>query len=111
MLVAGEIDALYTARLPPSFLRGDPRVRRLFPDYKAAERAYFRKTGLFPIMHFVVVREDVYREHRWVAESLYKAFCAAKEQGLRSLFEPNVLACSLPWLVPEVERISKPLAK
>ena len=104
MIVAGSIDAIMAPRMPRPFAAGSPAVRRLFPHYRTVEEDYYRRTGLFPIMHFVVVREDVYRSNRWVAESLYKAFCQAKEQALRYLFEPNVLVCSLPWLVPEVER-------
>jgi len=104
MIDEGTIDAIVAPRMPRPFAEGSPTVRRLFPDYRQVEENYYRRTGLFPIMHFVVIREDLYREHRWIAESLYKAFCQAKEQALRYLFEPNVLVCSLPWLVPEVER-------
>lgn len=104
MIVAGEIDAIMAPRMPRPFAEGSPSVRRLFPDYRSVEEDYYRRTGLFPIMHFLVVREDLYRKHRWVAESLYKAFCEAKDQALRRLFEPNTLTCSLPWLVSEVER-------
>jgi 4,5-dihydroxyphthalate decarboxylase len=56
MLVTGEIDALYTPRVPRPYLEGDPRVRRLFPDVRAAEESYFRQTRIFPIMHVVAVR-------------------------------------------------------
>jgi 4,5-dihydroxyphthalate decarboxylase len=104
MIEAGSLDAIMAPRMPRAFAAGDPSVRRLIPDYRKVEEEYFQRTGIFPIMHFAVIREDVYRENRWVAESLYKAFCGAKEQALRYLFEPNVLVCSLPWLVSEVER-------
>lgn len=104
MIGAGKIDAIMAPRMPAAFAEGSPTIRRLFPDYQKVEEDYYRRTGLFPIMHFAVIREELYRKHRWVAESLYKAFCEAKEQALRYLYEPNVLVCSLPWLVPEVER-------
>jgi 4,5-dihydroxyphthalate decarboxylase len=104
MIVAGTVDAIIAPRMPSPFAEGSPLVRRLFPDYRTVEEDYYRRTGLVPIMHFAVIREAVHQRHPWVAESLYKAFCAAKDQAMRYLFEPNVLVCSLPWLVPEVER-------
>ena len=81
MLAAGEIDALCTPRVPAPFAAGDPRVRRLFPDVVAAEKDYYRDTGIFPIMHVVVIRRDVYEKHPWVAQSLYKALLAAKNEA------------------------------
>ncbi len=81
MLDRGEIDALYSAIVPPALLRGSGNVRRLFPNYEAVERDYFRRTGIFPIMHTVVIRRDVYEAHRWVARALYDAFCTAKERA------------------------------
>ena len=76
MLVEGAIDALVSVVLPDSLGRG---VRRLFRDFRTAEAQYYRKTRIFPIMHTVVVRDDVYREHPWVARSIYKAFCDARD--------------------------------
>ena len=78
MLLDGEIDALYTARMPSSFRSGNGRVKRLFEDYPEVERQYFRDTGIFPIMHTVAIRRDVYEANRWVAQSLYKAFVQAQ---------------------------------
>jgi 4,5-dihydroxyphthalate decarboxylase len=103
MLVAGELDALMTARMPPSFERGDPRVRRLFPDYRAVEQAYFEKTGLFPIMHCVVLKRSLYEEHPWVAPNLLKALDAAKRQAQQAMYDYNALVYTLPWLVPDLE--------
>ena len=76
MLASGEIDALYTARTPSSFRRGDGRVKRLFEDFVASRTRLFRRTRIFPIMHTVVIRRELYEEHPWVAQSLYKAFRA-----------------------------------
>ena len=98
MLAAGEIDALYTARTPSSFLNGEGRVRRLFPDYEAVEREYFQRTKLFPIMHTIVLRRDVYERNRWLAQSLLKAFQAAKRAAENDLAETTALKTMLPWL-------------
>jgi 4,5-dihydroxyphthalate decarboxylase len=79
MLDSGEIDALFSALVPASLRRKSPNVRRLFPDFEADERDYFRRTGIFPIQHIVAIRRDVYRQHPWVARSLYDAFKAARD--------------------------------
>src|SRR2546422_9498896 len=80
MIESGEIDALYTARAPSTFKGGAGKVRRLFEHYQAAEREYFQKTKIFPIMHVVVIRRDIYEKHPWVAQSLYKAFIQAQRE-------------------------------
>ena len=103
MLVDGRIDALCTPRLPRPFVERDPRVRRLFPDVIATERAWFAATGLFPIMHVVVVRRDVYQAHPWVAQSLYKAFELAKADAAERLYDTSALRVMLPWLTQHLE--------
>jgi len=103
MLVAGEIDAVIGARMPLSFVRGDPRVKRLFPDYKAAERAYFEKTGFFPIMHAVAFKRALYEEHPWAAQNLMKALEASKRLALELAYDFNALRYTLPWLIPDLE--------
>ncbi|MBM9503344.1 ABC transporter substrate-binding protein [Actinacidiphila acididurans] len=103
MLAAGEIDALCTPRVPSPFAAGDPRVRRLFPDVVAAEKEYWAATGIFPIMHVVVIRRDVYEQHRWVAQSLYKALVAARDAAYDSLYDTSALRFMLPWLTPQLE--------
>src|SRR5579883_2360187 len=91
MIDSGEIDALYTARAPSTFRGGSGNVRRLFPDYREVEQKYFEKTGIFPIMHVVAIRRDLYEKHRWIAQSLYKAFVAAKKQAWEDLHETAAL--------------------
>ncbi|MEE8271967.1 MAG: ABC transporter substrate-binding protein [Alphaproteobacteria bacterium] len=103
MLRAGEIDALYTARMPSSYRAGDGAVIRLFEDYVPVERDYYRKTGLFPIMHTVVIRREVYEANRWVAQSLLKAFREAQRLTYRDLGETAALKAMLPWLNAHVE--------
>jgi 4,5-dihydroxyphthalate decarboxylase len=103
MLHDGEIDALYTARMPSSFAGGGGRVKRLFEDYPEVERQYFRDTGIFPIMHTVAIRRDVYEANRWVAQSLIKAFVQAQRRTYADLQETAALKAMLPWLNAHVE--------
>jgi len=103
MLEAGEIDALYSPRIPSTLGNGSGNVRRLFEDWGAVEREYFRKTRLFPIMHTVVIRRELYEKHRWVAQSLYKAFVRAQREAYQELQEAAALKCMLPWLIQHVE--------
>lgn len=103
MLEDGEIDALYTARMPAPFAQGSPRVRRLFADYQPVEEAYFARTGIFPIMHTVVLRRDVYERHPWAAQSLFKAMAAAQREAYHDLREMAALKTMLPWLPAHLE--------
>ena len=111
MLAAGEIDALYTARAPSCFRRGDPSVKRLFTDFVAIEREYFRRTGIFPIMHTVVIRRDVYEDEPWIAQSLYKALRAAQRETYADLLEIAALKAMLPWLVAHVEETRREMGE
>jgi 4,5-dihydroxyphthalate decarboxylase len=103
MFDAGELDALLTLYIPQSFLNGAPHISRLWPNFKEIETDYYRRTGIFPIMHTVVVREDVHREHPWVAKSIYKAFCDAKAIALDGLYDTDALHLALPFLIDHVE--------
>ena len=103
MLDAGEIDALYTARIPSTFLHGSGAVKRLFEDYATVEKEYFVRTRIFPIMHVVVIRSDVYEKHPWVAQSLYKAFVLAQREVYQELYQTAALKFMLPWLIRHVE--------
>jgi 4,5-dihydroxyphthalate decarboxylase len=103
MLHTGELDALYTARMPSSFLKGDGKVKRLFENYGEIERAYFRQTKIFPIMHTVVMRRDVYEANRWIAQSLTKAFIEAQRRTYEDLKETAALKAMLPWLNDHID--------
>ena len=103
LLERGEIDFLMTANNPLSFRRGAPSVARLFPDYRAAEQDYFRRTRIYPIMHTVVIRRDIYERNPWAALSLYQALCAAKERALHLLEEAGSPKASFAWLQPLIE--------
>ena len=111
MLFDGEIDALYTARMPSSFRTGGGRVRRLFEDYERVERNYFKETGLFPIMHTVALRRDVYEANRWIAQSLMKAFREAQRRSYDDLYETAALKTMLPWLTSHVEQVRREMGE
>jgi 4,5-dihydroxyphthalate decarboxylase len=101
MLRDGELDALFTARAPSSFLNGEPHIARLFPDTRAAEQAYYKKTKLFPIMHLIGIRRSLCEKYPWLATSVYKAFCEAKALAMIDLRDVNALMVTLPWLEAE----------
>jgi 4,5-dihydroxyphthalate decarboxylase len=103
MLESGAIDALMSPRMPSSFVAGSARVGRLFPDYKRAEIEYFHRTQIFPLMHVIVIRKNIYDENPWIAQSLYKAFIEAKDRCFHRLYDTNVLHVSLPWFAAEYE--------
>ncbi len=111
LLEAGALDALLSLYIPASFQRGSPRVARLFPNFKEVEQDYYRRTRIFPIMHTIVVREDVYREHPWVARSIYRAFCAARDLAVNGLYDTDALRLSLPWLIDHVEETWRAFGK
>jgi 4,5-dihydroxyphthalate decarboxylase len=102
MLAEGRIDAMYSARTPSTL--GQRGVRRLFPDYVDVERAYYEKTKIFPIMHLVVIRREVYEKNRWVAMALYKAFVEAQKITYEDLDETAALKTMIPWSTAELDR-------
>ena len=111
MLADGELDALYTARIPSTFVSRPKDVRRLFEDYTEVERAYYLKTRIFPIMHTVVVRRDIYRTHPWVAQSLYKAFVESQRLVYEDFDETAALKTMLPWLTAHVEELRRDMGR
>jgi len=106
LLEAGEIHAIIGSNLPRA-LKRHPDVVRLFPDYRAREKDYFRRTRIFPIMHLIVIRNDVYERHRFVATSLYNACCAAKDRAREKMRYSGTLRYMLPWLPDDIEEIDE----
>jgi 4,5-dihydroxyphthalate decarboxylase len=104
MLAEGEIDALYSPRTPRPFADGDPRVRRLFTDPRDEEEKYYAATGIFPIMHVIVLRRDVYERWPWLAQSLYKAFEEARILTAARMAETAATRYMVPWLYADLER-------
>jgi 4,5-dihydroxyphthalate decarboxylase len=90
MLLEGEIDALFDAYLIKPFTAKDPRVGRLFPDYKQEEIAYVRRTGIFPIMHVLGLRQEIVDRHPWVAINLFQAFNQAKALAMKRMENPRI---------------------
>ncbi len=107
MLARGEIDAMHSARAPSTYYSQPDRVRRLFEDYEQVEADYYRKTGIFPIMHTIVLRRDLYRQHPWIAQSLYKAFVQSQRITYQSMHELAALKTMLPWLPNHVAQVEK----
>lgn len=103
MLEAGDIDFLITGNNPLSFRRRSPKVARLFPNYRELEIDYFKRTGIYPIMHMVVIRKDVLDAHPWIALNLYRAFCQSKDYCYRHLLETGSPKASFAWLQPLIE--------
>ena len=103
MLERGEIDFLITANNPLSFRRGSPKVRRLFPNYPEVEKEYYQRTKIYPIMHTVVIRKDVYENDPWVALNLYQALCRSKDACYRSITDTGSPKASFAWLQPMIE--------
>jgi 4,5-dihydroxyphthalate decarboxylase len=102
LLAAGELDAVYAAGEPVGF--GTlPQLGRLFEDFQSAEVDYYRKTGIFPIMHVIAVKRAVYEAHPWVARSLTKAFNESLEIAYADLAQRNALKVMLPWLARHLD--------
>lgn len=111
MLADGELDALVTARAPSTFHREPDKVKRLFPNYVEVEKEYYRRTKIFPPMHTVVVRRDVYAKNPWVAQSLYKAFTEAKARAYALYNQTAALPAMVPWLVAEIEETRREMGE
>ena len=108
MLEAGTIDAALSARAPDAFLSGRGQVRRLFASARDAELAYWRKTGIFPIMHVVAIRRAVLQAHPWIAMNLLQAFEEAKRRSLERMSDVTASFAPLPWL-PMYAELSREL--
>ncbi len=100
MVEAGEIDALYSPRAPSNLAdhRVGSKVVRLFKDYEEEEKRYFKKTRIFPIMHVIVMRRELYERNKWLARSLYKGFVEAQRIAYEELSQTFALAYMDPWL-------------
>jgi 4,5-dihydroxyphthalate decarboxylase len=101
MLVNGEVSGLMYPELPPSFRAGDPRIQRLWPDAKAEEQRFFRSTGIFPIMHTVVIRESLLEQYPWLGMNVVQAFRQSKDRAWKQMEDPRRV--SLAWFREALE--------
>ena len=104
LLERGDIQAIIGSGLPDA-LRTNPDVQRLFPDFHAAEMDYYRRTRIFPIMHLVAIRRDVYEKHPFIATSLYQAMNEAKNIALEKMRHVGALRYMLPGMTAELDEI------
>ena len=107
MLAAGEIDALESPRMPSTLHTQPDKVKRLFENYVEVERAYYRKTKIFPIMHMIAIRREVYEQNPWIAMSLYKAFAQSQKICYEELYETAALRTMLPWMIAEIDEVRR----
>ena len=101
---------MITSLAPSSFLNGSPNVRRLFPNYREVEMAYYRKTGLFPIMHTIAIKREIYDKNQWIAASLMKAFEDARGIVIKIL-AINEFISNVPALASLASRRKLPLLR
>lgn len=107
MLLSGEIDAMVSAHPPHEFEIGNPAIARLFPNYREVEEAYFDETGIYPIMHTIAIKRDVYEEYPWVARNLMTAFEEARDRSVARLREVTASQIPVPWGYENAERTGK----
>ncbi|MBI4525432.1 MAG: ABC transporter substrate-binding protein [Deltaproteobacteria bacterium] len=103
MLERGELDAMFAPYMPLPFVKRSPKVRRLFTNFREVEKDYYRRTKIFPIMHTVAIRQEIYQKHPWVAQNLFKAFSEAKRLCQESMYEFSALKYMLAWSIAEME--------
>ncbi len=103
LLVSGEVDALFHAAEPRAYTEGHPIVARLFADSRAVERTYYRKTGIFPIMHAVAIKQSTLVENPWLSKAVFNAYSEAKRRSYQQMAKIGWAADGLPWYGQELE--------
>lgn len=111
LLLSGEVDALFHAAEPKAYVQGNPLVKRLFSDARSVERAYYKKTGIFPIMHAVAIKTSLLKEHPWLAKAVFDAYSKAKTQHYMTLDKIGWAYSSLPWFPQEYEETKQLMGK
>jgi 4,5-dihydroxyphthalate decarboxylase len=103
LLESGEVDALFHAVEPRAYVQGHPMVARLFSDYRATERAYFAKTGIFPIMHAVAIKKNLAQENPWLIDAVFSAYSKSKQMAFNYMARAAWVRDSLPWFGQEFD--------
>ena len=110
LLVDGKLDAVIGARRPAA-MGSEPHIAKLFPDSRRVEREYYRKTGIFPMMHTIVIREELHTAKPWIAESMFKAFVQAKDRCLEQMRFSGTNRYMLPWLFDDLDEMEAVFGK
>ncbi len=103
LLVSGEVDALFHAAEPKAYVEGNPLIVRLFPDSKRTEQAYYKKTGIFPIMHVVTIKKVLIKDNPWIVEAVFEAYSKSKTMDYQFMKKLGWAYDSLPWYGQEME--------
>lgn len=111
LLLSGACDALIAPITPKAFLEGNPNIRQLFPDVRAAEQGYFKKTGVFPIMHVVAIRKDAIVADPGLPRAVFEMYEQAKQIAYANLETTTSLKVTLPWVTQEFEDTRKLMGK
>lgn len=106
LFLEGKLDALFDSNIPPIFEEGNPAIKRMFEDYRTVELNYYKKTGFFPIMHTIVIRNELLKEYPWLSTSVWKACVASKKKGFERLKDPRFSNLIWPHVYLEEERKS-----
>ena len=111
LLLNGGCDALITAITPKAYLDGNPKIMQLFTDTRSAEQDYYKKTGLFPIMHAIAIRTELVKENPWLPKAVFKMYSKAKLKAYANMEGTTSLKVTLPWVVEELEETRKIMGK
>jgi len=104
LLEDGEVDATIGTSLPQA-IRHNPDIARLFPNFKEVEKEYYARTKIYPIMHLVAIKKEIYERHPFVATSLFNAFNKSKNIALEKMMNLRALRYMLPWMAEDIDEI------
>lgn len=102
LLISGEADALFHAAEPKAYIEGNPKVGRLFQNYRKIEQAYYKKTGIFPIMHAVAIKTSLLKKHPWLAKAVFDAYSQSKQLAYNYMTKLGWVNDMLPWYAQEL---------